>query len=67
MFSNRQQLAEMIEKVMTERNLSLMDSIVHISEKYQIEIETIALQIRQSHKLKDMLRQEAIQLKMVRE
>lgn len=67
MFNNRQQLAEMIHTLMEQHQISMIDAIVHISEKYNVEIDVIAAQIRQSHKLKDLLRQEAIAIKMIRE
>ena len=67
MFQNRQELAAMIRSVMEEFGVSIMDAIIHICEKYNIEEETIAVMIRQSHKLKDELREEATALRMLRE
>ena len=67
MFQNRQELAAMIRSVMEEYSVSILDAIIHICEKYNIEEETIATMIRQSHKLKDELREEATALRMLRE
>lgn len=67
LFNNSQELVEIINKIRTEQNLTVMDSIIYICEKYGIEEEAVAVYIRQSHKIKEELRQEAIQLKMVKD
>ena len=66
MFENRQQLAELLTQLMSEHNLTMLEALVHISEHYKIEEEQLAIFIRQSHKLKEQLKQEAIGLKMLR-
>lgn len=66
MFENRQELSSLIVETMKQYNISILDAIIHICEEYKIDEETIAVMIRQSHKIKEELRTEAIALKMVR-
>lgn len=48
-------------------NITMMEAIIHISENLGVEIESIAGLIKQSPKLKDLLRQEAIHIKMLKQ
>lgn len=67
LFSNSQELVELINRIREEQSLTIMDSIIYICEKYNIEEEAIATYIRQSHRIKEELRKEAIGLKMVKD
>lgn len=67
LFNNSQELVELIQQIRTERGLTIMDSIIYICEKYNIEEEAIATYIRQSHRIKEELRLEAVGLKMVKD
>lgn len=67
LFNNSQELIELIHQVRNDRNLTIMESIIYICEKYNIEEETIASYIRQSHRIKEELRLEAVNLKMVKD
>lgn len=65
MIKNRQELSILIKDVMQRDGVTMLDAIVHICDKYSVEEEVVAAYIRQSHKLKEELRTEAIKLKMV--
>lgn len=67
MFENRQELVEEILRIKAKHNTTIMESIVHICEANSIEIESVAVQIKQSHKIKEELKREAIQLKMLKD
>lgn len=66
LFTNRQELSELITATMNQHGITMLEAMVHICEKYGVEEEVIATYIRQSHKLKELLREEAIQLKMLK-
>jgi len=66
-FQDRQELAELIKSVMAEHNISMLDAILHICDRYKVEEELVASMIRQSHKLKEQLKEEAIKLKLVKQ
>ena len=67
MFENRQELSSLIKEVMESNEISILDAIIHICEKYNIDEESFASMVRQSHKLKEELRKEAVSLRMVTE
>ncbi len=66
MFDNRQELTDFIRQTMSAKNIGMLEAILHICDRYNIEEEVIAVQIRKSHKLKDELREEATALKLVK-
>ena len=66
MFNDRQELTDFIRKTMADLNIGILEAILHICHTYNIEEEVIAVQIRKSHKLKEELREEAAQLKLVK-
>lgn len=66
LFTNRQELSELITSTMNEHGISMLDAMVHICEHYNVEEEVVAAYVRQSHKLKEQLRDEATQLKMLK-
>ena len=66
MFENRQELVKTILKEMEDNQITVIDAIIHISEKHSIDIETMALYIKQAHKIKEQIKVEATQLKMLK-
>lgn len=52
---------------MEEKQITMLEAITDICDRYSVDEETIAVYIRQSHKLKEQLKQEALQLKMLKE
>ena len=65
MLNNRQELSVEIEQVMIQYKVTMMEAIVHICEQNNVEIETVAALVKQSPKLKEVLRKEAADLKML--
>ena len=51
---------------MEDNQITVIDAIIHISEKHSIDIETMALYIKQAHKIKEQIKVEATQLKMLK-
>lgn len=65
MLKDRKDLSIEIESVMNQYNVTMMEAIIHICEIKNIEVEAVATLIKQSPKLKDILRKEATHLKML--
>lgn len=65
MFENRQDVVTYLRQVQEDHSISLFDAIIHVCEKFGIEEEVMAAWIRQSHKLREELREEVVKLRMV--
>jgi hypothetical protein len=66
MFENRQDVVSYIKQTRESFNISLLEAITHVCEKFNIEPEVMASWIRQSHKLRDELREEVGKLRLLK-
>ena len=60
----KQELIEVILTTHESLNLSMIDTIIHISEEYNIEVEQIAQQIKSNTKIKEALKKEGKELNL---